>query len=112
VFMANHGVSNRPAASIRVNEEQASEVFTPGLGTSRAIADRTDIHARRRLGMVSVHGFSTTAFSFALIHSSMSALRDVGNLVFLFVRNLCFLPAELRTMSITVFDQIQCISWS
>jgi hypothetical protein len=45
-------VSNRPAASIGVNHLQAPEVPTPGLGAARAIADRTDRHARRGLAIV------------------------------------------------------------
>jgi hypothetical protein len=56
VLMANHRVTNRPAASVCVNHQQASQVLTPGLSTARAVADRTDIPARRRLAIVGTHG--------------------------------------------------------
>lgn len=77
VRIAKHRMTDWAAAGIRVNKKQPSQVLTPGLGTSRAIADRTDIHARRRFGLVDDYGFSTRAFSLALIHSSISALRNL-----------------------------------
>jgi hypothetical protein len=46
VRMAEYRVTNRAAASIRVNEKQTSQVLTPGLGTSRAITN-ADIHTHR-----------------------------------------------------------------
>src|SRR3982074_815991 len=55
--MAKHRVTDWPAASICVNHLHASQVLTPGFRAARAIADRTNIHARRRLG-----GSALTAF--------------------------------------------------
>src|ERR1700681_1779171 len=55
VLKANHRVSNRPAASVRVNHLKAAQVLTPRFGAARAIAERADLHTRRRLFAIGAH---------------------------------------------------------
>jgi hypothetical protein len=59
VRVAEHQVTHRPAAGVGVPEAQPGQIATAGLRTSRAIAECTDRHTRRNLGIVSAHGFST-----------------------------------------------------
>ena len=56
VRVAEHRMTDRPAASVRINKKQASQVLISDIGASRAIADRADVHARCGLCMVSAHG--------------------------------------------------------
>ena len=42
VLMANHGVSNRPAASIRVNQDRATQVLAAAL----TLGQGSEIHSR------------------------------------------------------------------
>src|SRR5258708_1711668 len=41
--MANHRVTYRPASSIRIIHQRASQVLTPGFSAAHAITDRADI---------------------------------------------------------------------
>src|ERR1700730_14294902 len=36
-------MTDRPAASVRINKKQASQVLTPDIGASRAVAERNDL---------------------------------------------------------------------
>ena len=64
VRVAEHRMTDRPAASVRINKKQASQVLTSDIGASRAIADRADVHTRRSIEVVDAHDFIVAASYF------------------------------------------------
>jgi hypothetical protein len=56
------------AAGVGIAQTQPNSIPTRGLNTSRAIAEHTDRHARRGLGMVGAHGFFNEFLFFFLVN--------------------------------------------